>query len=268
MTTNTPEKQSGARLNVKKAGPMALFKGGSEAIKSVPGLKGFVVRGFLLNYLVFMLIAALGMGLLYQYAVAPLLNMVPMPADTQGFMAVALSWFAKVMLWVLNIVLMGATLLLSFLVSLSLMSLWYEALAGRIVAHFRGSEESAAQRFSLGRWLAGLTRSLKDSLVLLLLSLLALSLGFIPLVGPLLVPAINSYLLGREVRDPYLVVRMELGDDPAMLTRGLKLWTLRIGMAPMLLGFIPVVGWLFLPLCVMYLVAGVAWESEQQLKSN
>ena len=267
MTTNSPGKQNGIKQNVKKVGPVALLKGGSIAIKSVPGLRGFVFRGFLLNYLVFVFVAALGMGLLYQYAVAPLLEMVPMPADTQGFMAVLLSWIAKVMLWVLNIVLMGATLTLSFLVSLSMMSLWYEALAGRIVAHFRGSEESAAQRFSMGRWLAGLTRSLKDSIVLLLLSLLALAAGFIPLVGPLLVPAINSYLLGREVRDPYLVVRMELGDDPAMLIRGLKLWTLRIGMVPMVLGFIPVVGWFFLPVCVMYLVAGVAWESEQQLKS-
>jgi uncharacterized protein involved in cysteine biosynthesis len=114
----------------------------------------------------------------------------------------------------------------------------------------------------VGAWLRGLGRALADSSWLVMLSLLALLLGFVPLIGPLLVVLVESYLLGREVRDPYLAVRASLGEEPGRPRRGLALWTILTGLLPFVLAMVPVAGWLLLPAAMIHLVAGLAWQSE------
>ncbi len=171
----------------------------------------------------------------------------------------------KLLLWLTQILLMAATLVLCLLFSFALMTMWLEGLVGRIVAHCRGNETPPGP-FSLGEWVTGLARSLRDSLRLILLALVALFLGFIPVVGPVLVVLVDSYLLGWEIRAPYLTVREEHGDEHRALRRGLTLWTVRTGFLPVLLAVIPFVGWLLLPALLIYMVAGTAWHGEQALR--
>jgi uncharacterized protein involved in cysteine biosynthesis len=103
---------------------------------------------------------------------------------------------------------------------------------------------------------------------LVLLALLSLGLGFVPVVGPLLVLLVQSYLLGREVRDPYLVVRAAWGDDPLTARKGLTLWTVWAGLLPFALAMLPVIGWVLLPVAMVHLVAGFAWRGEEARRSG
>ncbi len=98
---------------------------------------------------------------------------------------------------------------------------------------------------------------------MLLLAALALAVGFIPFVGPILAIGIAGYVLGWEVREPYLIARESLGDDPKSLRQGLRWWTMRIGLLPVVLAMIPWIGWLLLPAALTYQVAGVAWAGER-----
>ena len=254
-----------ARLPRKN--PIALFSAGRQALREVPGLRAFLVKGLLLNYAIFLLAAVVGMGLIYWYLVQPLSEGLTAWSMGEGFFLAMVALLLKGLLWMTQIMLMAATLVLSLLFSFVLMTMWLEGLVGRIVAHCRGNEVPPGP-FSLGEWVAGLARSLRDSLRLILLALAALFLGFIPVVGPILVVLVDSYLLGWEIRAPYLTVREEHGDEQRALRRGLTLWTVRTGFLPVLLAMIPVVGWLLLPALLIYMVAGTAWLGEQALKAE
>lgn len=244
-----------------KTGVLSLLGAGRNAFREVPGLRAFLVKGFLINYCVFGLIAAAVMGLGYVFVVEPLSQEIAAIGASEGFWAGLLHTLAVWAAWITGIVLMAATLLISVVLSLILMSLWFEALAGRIITHWRG--DAAGPEFTMGYWLRGVGRSLIDGLWLLMLSVFVLVLGFVPVVGPLLVFVLSSYLLGREVRDPYLGLRRELDKDDIPRAWRMVWWTERLGMIPFVLTVVPVVGWLLLPMALIYLVAGVAWESER-----
>ncbi len=249
-----------------RRGPLALLASGREALREVPGLRAFIFRGFLLNYGVFAVCAVLGMGLIYTFVVEPIGAGLSAWSLGEGFLWETLAFLLQIVLWIAQLLLMAGTLLLSFFLALVLMSFWFEALAGRIVAHCRQGAEGPP--FSLKAWAATLLRSLRESARLILLAVAALLLGFIPVVGPVLVVLVNAYLLGWEVRNPYLLAREESGDDPAQLRRGLKLWTVRVGLLPVLLAMGPILGWALLPAAMIYLVAGFAWQGERGLQTH
>lgn len=256
-----------ALARLPRRSPFALLLAGRTAMREVPGLRAFLVKGFLLNYAVFIVAAAVGMGLVYWYLVQPVSASLTAGGLGEGFWMGLITTLLQIVFWIAQVLLMAATLLLSMLVAMALMSVWFEALAGRIVTHFRG-ETGAGEPFTLGRWLSGLGRALRDSVLLMVVALVALGLGFIPVVGPVLVVVIDGFLMGWEIRDPYLAVRTEMGDDPRQLRRGLMFWTMQTGLLPVLLAMIPIVGWLLLPAVLIYMVAGFAWQGEQALKAQ
>ena len=243
-------------------GVLTLLRAGRDAFAAVPGLRGFLVRGILLNYVVFVLVAALVLGLGVVFLLQPLSGLLLAGEAEPGFWAGLLHALLQWLAWIAAALLTTATLLVAVVLSLALLSLWFEALAGRIIRHWRGA--AATPEFAWGRWLNGMGRALAEALGLLVLSLLALLLGFLPLLGPVLVVAINSFLLGREVRDPYLAVRRELGDADLPGAWSNVLWTGRVGLLPFALAAVPVVGWLLLPVTLIVLVTGVAWEAERR----
>ena len=247
-----------------RTGVLGVFGAAGDAFRTVPGLRWFALRGFLLNYLVFIVTTAVMVGLVYTYLVAPYARELQSAVSGDGFWMGLLSGLMSLVFWISGLFLLAATFLLAAIVSLTLMSLWFETLTGRIVAHWRS--DVSAPRFSLVSWLRSMGRALADALWLLLLSASTLLLGFIPLAGPVLVVAINSYLLGREVRDPYLTVLHDLAVPGAVhpaKTKGLLGFTLRMGILPVVLAAVPVVGWLVMPVALVYLVAGVAWAGER-----
>lgn len=249
------------RRGVQRAGGLALLLAGREAFRQVPGLRGLMLKGFVLLYGVFVVVGAVLMGGVYRFVVQPLSQgMAAYDVGGNVFLDLLVP-IAAGLLWLGQALLLAATLLLSFVVSLALMSLWFEALAGRVVAHRRGGG-LAEVPFSLAAWLRSLGRVLRDNVLLMVLAVLSLLLGFIPVAGPFLVFALASYLMGWEIREPYLAVRANAGEDLAQLRRGLTWWTLRVGVPAVVLAMIPWVGWLLLPVLLIYQVAGVAWLSE------
>lgn len=252
------------RALLPRVSPLALLAAGRQAFREVPGLRLFLLKGLVLNYLIFIITAMLGMGVLYYLIIEPIGAELSAWSAGGGFLLELLSQILRVLLWIANILLMAGTVVLSLLVSLAVVSIWFEALAGRIIAHWRaGEEELTLPVFSFKELVISVWGSLRASLLLIILACLALALGFIPLIGPVLVFVIDSFLLGWEVRNPYLVVREGLGDEPKGLRKGLRLWTLGTGLLPLLLAAIPFAGWLLLPAAMTYLVAGVAWRGEQ-----
>jgi uncharacterized protein involved in cysteine biosynthesis len=259
---NTTAGSSAPARVVTHAGPLALLAAGREAFRQVPGLRGLLVQGFLLLYGLFIVIGAVALGLVYRFGVQPLAHGLS-TYDPHGnvFLELLLP-LADGLLWFAQLLLLAATLLLALVLSFSLLSLWFEALAGRVAAHARGGAPRETP-FTLRAWVASLGRALRDGALLLVLAVVALLLGFVPLIGPLLAFALACYVMGWEVREPYLAVRASGGESVRQLRRGLNAWTLRIGTLPVLLAMVPWLGWLLLPVALTLQVAGVAWLSER-----
>ncbi len=245
---------------------LALLSSGRRALREVPRLRLFLLKGFLLNYAFFLITSVLAYYMVYFFFVQPYMARMDQWVTGEGFFWELLILVLNVVQWMTQLLLLVGTLMLSLLFSLAMMSMWLEALAARIVAHCRG-ESAEAGAFSLVEWVAGLGAAFRDSIRLILLALGALLLGFIPVVGPLLVILVDSYLLGWEIRDPYLAVRQQFGDPRKQLRKGLVLWTIQAGFVPVALS-ITIVGCLLLPVVMIYMVAGFAWQAEQDLKQH
>ncbi|HKJ00483.1 MAG TPA: EI24 domain-containing protein [bacterium] len=249
-------------LAVTRAGPIALLGAGREAFRQVPGLRWLLIKGFLLLYGLFIVIGAVVMGVVYRFLVQPLSQNLAHLDSAGNFFLDLLLPLANGLVWLGEWLLLAATLLLSLVISLSLLSLWFEALAGRVAAHARGGAATEAP-FSLRAWVGSLAHAVRDSALMLGLAVLSLLLGFVPLAGPFLVFGLASYMMGWEVREPYLAVRTTRGENLGALRHGLSWWTLRAGTLPVLLAMVPWLGWLLLPVVLTYQVAGVAWLSER-----
>lgn len=260
-TTPTPKPR-----RLPRPSALSLITSGRRALREVPSLKLFLIKGFLINYALFVVSAALAYYVVYFFFVEPYVARMDEWVQGEGFFWGMLELLLNVLRWVTQLLLLAGTVMLSLLFSLAMMSTWLEAMASRIVAHCRGREPAGA--FSMVQWIISLGAAIRDSLGLMGLAMGALLLGFVPLVGPLLVIMVDSYLLGWEIRDPYLVVRQEAGDTRKQLRKGLMFWTARAGFIPVFLAMIPVLGWLLLPLVMIYMVAGFTWQCEQDLLKN
>lgn len=249
--------------------PWVMARAGHDALKQVPGARKFLIQGFVLTYCI-----SIGLGLLlavlvYYGLVGPLLERAAGWGEGQDTTKEVASFALVVLIWIGQVMVVLAAQVLAFVITISAMSMWFEALAARIVAFARGTSgrSNAGESFSVKKWLTTIGASLADAVWLVCLTIFALLLSFIPVAGPLAAILINSYVMGRDVRDPYISVRVELGDDPATLTRGLSMWTLRSGLGPVILAMIPGVGWLVLPVFLIHLVAGMAWLGEEAVKA-
>ena len=96
--------------------------------------------------------------------------------------------------------------------------------------------------------------------------LLLLSIGFIPFIGIFLVFMLESHLLGRESIIAYTDCIKDV-EEASELRRKWRWLPVRIGWLPTVLTFIPVIGWLFLPLSITYEVVGFAFLAEHSRNS-
>jgi len=240
-----------------RPGPVRVLRAGLAAMRAVPGLRGYLLLGLLLNYA-----AALGAGLLTFYGLyalifRPLAQWVEGWTVGGGFWAGLLGGVFQFFLFFTQVALLGGCFLVAFLLALNLMSLWLDGVAERIVRHARGASAPAP-----GGGL-GLGRSVRDVGTQVTLGVAALVVALVPVAGPPLSVAIVAYLFGRELRAPYLAALEGRGQHPASLRAGLLPWTIAQGALPVALGLLPVIGWLLLPLAMILAVAGIAWEGEQ-----
>jgi len=247
-------------------GPFGLLGDGMRAFAKVKGLKGLAIKGFMINSLLFFGLAALAYWGVEAYLVPTIEATVASWGDGEGFLAQFLGWVAEIVNWALRILVLVAGILVALLLSLTMMTFWYEAMSRSIMHHFRPKVPAPA--FGFGRWVASLAEGTLSGLGLVILSLMALVLGVVPFIGPFLALGVNAYLIGREIREPYLVVRSETGESLRSLAKGKRGWTLMLGLLPVGVAMVPVLGWLLLPMVIMMLSAGVAWANESAQPQN
>lgn len=255
MSETTP-----AASPVRLPGPLALVRAGREAFRTVPGLKLLLIKGFVLLYGLFVLIGAGAWAVVYRYVIRPQFERLDIYRTDGGWLMDILVPVLDVLMQLVQLVMLAGVMILALLVALAMMSVWFEAVVEKIVRHCRG--QAGGEAFSLRVWLGSILRSLRESLWLLVVALAAILLGFVPVAGPFLVLLLTGYLLGYEVRQPYLAVNAALG-EASPLPRAKTLLTVRMGLLPVGVAIVPFVGWLALPVLVIVMVAGLAWVNER-----
>lgn len=171
-----------------------------------------------------------------------------------------LSATGLVVRWILRLVLAAVLLMVALNVSLALMGMWYENLVERVVASF---QERAAREFTWRHFVANQMGSLWVAVQDVALSVLLLPMGFIPIVGPVLVFVGASLLTGRSVIAAYETVLLEPGQSLSNRMSGQKITAFGLGWVIGLVAFIPFLGWFLAPWLLVRLVIGWAyWRQE------
>ena len=216
--------------------------------KNIPGLRRQLSRLLILNYIIFLLVSLLLNGLFYYYVLEPLINWLF--GSEGGFFATIGQW----MLWLLQLNVAAVFAFISLRFSIEVSGIWHQLLVSRVIRHYR---EIPEVRFHFRDWMKSLVYSMVEALKLCLVPLLILFAGLIPLIGFLMVYLLESYILGRDVLRVYLD---EINEEVELneLRKNFRWVPIKLGWLPMLLAFMPVIGWLLMPLVQILLVIGLA----------
>lgn len=246
------------KVRLQHAVPFQHYRNGRRALNEIKGLKQAVARGVVINLVIyFVLICALISGM-YYWVHQPVENYLVQSVD---------AWYGPVLRFALWAGLIGfvlVLLLVSLRVSLKFMGLWHEHLVERVVEHHRGSEDS---RFSIKTMVADFARTMVDVSKEIGLVLIIFVLGFIPLLGPIIVLAGTSWLLGRGLLDPYRSV-CRARKEPLEIEGDHRIVLVALGVSELLLAIIPLIGWLILPVAVTLQVIGLTWTLEEERKAS
>ncbi|MCZ6841996.1 MAG: hypothetical protein O7G32_04105, partial [SAR324 cluster bacterium] len=128
MSADTSQKA----MRLPRPSAFALLASGRQALREVPGLKMFLLKGFVLNYTIFVAVAALVYYGIFFLLLQPYLVQLDEWATGEGFLWDALALLLGLVAWLTQLMLLAATLMFSLLISLALMSMWFEALAARV----------------------------------------------------------------------------------------------------------------------------------------
>lgn len=240
---------------------------GRKALSTIPGMNLLVFRGFVILYGLATVLGCAAIFGLHAWIIAPLAQSLTSWSAGEGWFISLVASLLRALLWLGQFILLLGSIMLALRIALALMGVWFEVLAEKVLLFWRVRRGELSAEAPQRTWLLQLEtlkRGLMSSAVSLLLSLVALGLGFVPFVGPLLTLTLSAYLLGRDVREPYLLVRASYGEDYAALKAGRRGWTFRLGLMPVIISFVPVLGWLLLPAVMIYLVVGVAWLGEEE----
>ena len=231
---------------------------GQQAISKIEGLPKQMVQCILVNYAVFFGAAIAMNGVFYFYVLEPFIDWVF--GGGEGFWATT----GTVMLWLIQLTAASVFILMALRFSVQFLSLWHQSLVLRVIQNFREVKEPP---FSLKVFLAGMLAALCEGLKACVIPLLLLFLGLIPLLGLVLVFLIESHLMGRDM----ICVYLDCLDDSEDVVRLRKAWRwvpMRLGWLPMGLAFVPLLGWLLLPLVLTYEVIGFAYHVESSRNSE
>lgn len=225
---------------------VSLFQAGSTALKEVPGLKRAAAKGFMINLVIYFVLVAVASIGFYQLIHLPLASWL---------MTFESSWFhlpLRIGLWVLQVTAFLIAALLSIRISLKFMGVWYADLAALVVGHHRGA-------LKMPSFLEELPHTLREVSRELLISMGLLIIGFVPILGPICVFTIGSWLQGRSITQPYADVLRGTKLGLHQETQAQKMF---LGTGQMALAVIPLIGWLALPVVNLFQVLGYAWIKE------
>ena len=252
---NEPEGQT--KVKLQKTHALAVFRAGQQAFSEIEGLRGLVLRGLFLNYLIFFAATIILNGLFYIQVLSPFIDWLF--GGGEGFWASV----GTVVLWSIQLTVAAVISLAALRFSVELMSFWHQSIVNRIIKNFRQIEETA---FSLKALLTELKYIFKEALKSCLFPLLLLFVGLIPILGLPLVFLLEAHLLGRQS----IVVYLESLTNPEEAAELRKSWRwlpIRIGWLAAILTFIPFAGWIFLPLTLTYEVIGFTFLVEKSRTS-
>ena len=250
-----PERQS--EVTLSGTGAIKVFKAGHKSMSEIKGLRGLVFRALLLNYLIFSGATLLLNGLFYYLLLNPIIHWLF--GGGEGFWAS----LGTVILWSIQLTVAAVFAVAALRFSVSLVTLWNQSLVERVINHFR---EIEARTFSFKIWLAEVKYIFSEALKSCIYPVLLLSIGLIPVIGILLVFMLESHLLGRESIIAYSDCLKDVEEAKGLRSKWRWL-PVRLGWLPAVLTFIPLIGWLFLPLSITYEVVGFAFLAEQSRKS-
>ncbi len=231
---------------------LSTLREGIRVQKSIPGLKRHVIRLLILNMVIFLLITMLLNGLFYYYLLNPAISWLF--GSDGGFFASLGQW----LLWATQLTVAAVFAFISLRLSVELSSIWHQQLVSRVIRFYRQVPEVS---ISFREWLKSLGSTIVEALKLCLMPLLILFGGLVPVIGLPLVYLLESHLLGRDAVMVYLdEIQTEERDE---LKKKLRWVPVQLGWLPMLLAFIPIAGWLMMPLVLILLVIGLASQLER-----
>ena len=250
-------KSGDAKIPIRSASSVkfvSVMLKGWQAVQDVEGLKASIWKTFLVNYAIFVGIMILLNGVIYLYALRPLVEMV-FGTDEGGAALIG-----TVLLWGVQLVIAAIFAIASLRFSIALMSMWYEHLAGIVILHFRPLPDVS---FSITDWLKTLGQTLVIGFKEIMVFLLLIVLSFLPGIGLVLVFLAGAYLLGKDTIAPYLNVLQEHKEPTKEIRKSLRGTAFMLGSSQMLLALIPVVGWLLMPVVMIYQIIGLSYAMEE-----
>ncbi|CAM2064984.1 hypothetical protein SCOR_06385 [Sulfidibacter corallicola] len=241
------------RLAIPPINTFSLLRAGGTATRTIPGLKGAAVRGFLLNWILYMALMILLNYGFYRGIHVPLRSWLPL-AMPEWFL-----WMAVVTLWFAQIGVLLITAVFSIRLSVKLMIFWHGSLVTRVIRWFRPEFTSPGTLQQLPSLFRDLGKEVAIAIGLLFV-------GLIPVIGAPTVFLIGSHLQGKSIVDPYEGALAEVEGKPEPVNDLPARFFL--GWAQMLLAIIPLFGWLLLPVANIYQVIGFAYLQEAERHEN
>ena len=232
---------------LRRVHALTAFKEGLRVQKSIPGLKRQVLKMLVLNYTIFLLVSLILNGLFYFYILDPLI--VWLFGSEGGFFASLGQW----LFWMIQLTVAAVFAFISLRFSLELASIWHQQLVSQVIRHYREIPEVS---YSLREWFSSIASTSFGAFKLCLFPIILLFAGLIPVIGLMLVYIFESHLLGRDTLSVYLE-EIQSGEEKEELNKKLRWISIKLGWLPMLMAFIPVVGWLMLPMVVVVIVIGL-----------
>ncbi|MBF0280546.1 MAG: EI24 domain-containing protein [SAR324 cluster bacterium] len=253
---NTLDSES-SKKNGTFVSPFSVMVKAWHAFQNVEKLKTSVWKTFLINYAIFTGVIVLLNGIIYLYALRPLVDTVFGTED--GSIAI----LGSVLLWATQIVSAAIFAMAALRFSIVLMSLWHENLVSLVIGHFRSLPEHS---FSIGAWLKTLRQTAVTGIKEMFVFLLLLFLSLLPGIGLLLVFTAGAFFMGKDITTPYLNVLQEHREPVKELRKSLRGPAFFLGVIQMLLALLPIVGWLLMPLVMIVQITGLTYVLEETRK--
>ena len=240
-----------------KTKAIQIFLSGNKAIKEIEGLKSLLLRGIFFNYLIFFSLTLIFNGLFYFKILSPIIHWIFGIDDS--FWAS----FGNFVLWSIQLTISAIITLTTLRFSVEFMGFWNQNLVNKIIQNFRNIEE---KNITLKAFLNEIKYFVKEALKACLFPILLLLFGLIPFLGLPIVFLFESHLIGRQC----IMIYLESFSDPeeiAMLKKRWRWLPIKLGFIPTILTFIPLVGWLLIPIVLTYSVIGFAYIEEESKKT-
>ena len=234
------------------ADALGSFFSGSRALSQFPALKPEIRKCYAINFVVLAVLFGLAIWGA-DLAIATFLE--DYTFDDSGWTGTLTS----ILLWTVEAFLGVASFFLAMILSLFLMSFWYEDLAETTILESRGIKQSKTSAKAI---LLATIYGLKHSLNSLLLALLIVIAGFIPVVGWVIAFLGGAYLIGKDLAGVYISTLKSNDFDVHTSAFGAKSKAIWIGLPLMALTLIPVIGWLLVPWFTVRTVLGVTYRCE------